>query len=301
MAPPHPAPVGIILPDPYGLSDQELEVRVRALLRLARASHVSLIHTGDGPAAARTERAIGPLLEPPGPWALIVGRPLGGAPAQVPTLPGGAREWLRISVELVPSASADGRIPLPPPRPIDLVAPGEGAPWGVAARSAAELLPLRDRMVAEGAAWARFPFHLLNAPELSATVDAWSARGIGVVADDPFAGGLLDGQWLSGSPLDSPGVPRGLDWEATRRRLAPVTGLGYLTGPRRTLPQAALDYLRGRAGVSAVLVRVASAADFEKLAPPKEPLDEAERRRVEAGAPAPPDPAPRTPSNTPGR
>ncbi len=158
---------------------------------------------------------------------------------------------------------------------------------------------MREQLVSLGAGWVRFPFHLLNAPRVAAAVDEWAASGVPVVADDPFAGGLLDGQWLSGSPLESPAVPRGLEWETTRRRLAPVAGLGYLTvGAGRTLPQAALSYLREREGVSGVLVRVASAQDFAKLAPGGRPLGATDRQRIEGRSLPEPTAAPGVPSNT---
>jgi Aldo/keto reductase family len=282
VADPPRATVGILLPDPFGVSDTELARRLGALLGHARRSGVSLVHVGDGPGAARTERALLGLLPPPGPWALIVARTMPGAPAAPPQIEGATERWLRTSVELVPSPSPDGRLPPVPLRPADLVAPTGSAPWGVAVPGPGSLEPIRDRLRQLRPSWVRIPFHLLNAPQIAPLVDSLANDGIGVVADDPFAGGLLDGGWLSGSPLEAPGPPRDLDWETTRARLAPVAALGYLTeGRRRTLPDAALSYVRDRPGIAGVLVRVRTADDFAKLAPKGPALDDSERQRIE--------------------
>jgi hypothetical protein len=297
-----PARLGIVLPDPLGITEAALPGRLEALLEHARFAGISLIHVGDGPGAARTERALLKLLEPPGPWAIIVRREITGTPSEPPTVDGASERWLRISVELAPPASPDARLPPPLWRPNEVVPPVGRAPWGFAGRSAEGIEPLRERLRQLHPSWVRFPLHLLNAATVAPLVDRWSSDGVGVVVDDPFAGGLLDGGWLSGSPLEAAGPPRDLDWEATRQRLAPVAQLGYLTqGRGRTLWQAALSYARGRPGVAGVLARVRSAQDFQKLAPADRPVDAEDRDRVE-GRPIPPSTRDVTPvSNTSGR
>jgi hypothetical protein len=289
MAGQPPARLGVLLPDPAGVPDAELPPRLRALLRLARSQEIFLIHTGDGPGAPRTERALWPLLEPPGPWAVVVARPMGAGTPAAPRPEGADERWLRVSVELTPPTSPDARLPAPAVASGDLSAPSGNAPWGVAATRPEDLTRIRRQLRDLRPAWVRMPFHLLNAPLVGPLVDGLRSDGIRLVADDPFAGGLLDGGWLSGSPLEAPGPPRDLDWAATRQRLAPVAALGYLTeGRGRTLPAVALSYLRGRPGVEAVLLRVRSARDFQVLAAPALVLDATDRRRIEGQTSAAP-------------
>jgi aryl-alcohol dehydrogenase-like predicted oxidoreductase len=116
------------------------------------------------------------------------------------------------------------------------------------------------------------------------------------VARDPFAGGRLDGSRLH------PGLgERGPGTGPTRLRdleeeLAPVLRLGFLTaGGRRTLPQAALQYLFHWPWVQTVVLpwRYADRVDALQALARIPPLDDEELRRVRA-LPSPPPASPRT-------
>ena len=161
--------------------------------------------------------------------------------------------------------------------------------WGFAFEGMPSLETL-GRALERRPGWIRFPVHLLSPTEAEAAIALPRTSGVPIVASDPFAGGLLDGSRLRGSPLETSGRPAPSDWAAVRRAWAPVLALGFLTeGHQRSLSQAALQYVLGTPGVAAVLVPAADPSELMEAAvslqrPDLSAADRARVRRQRAGA-----------------
>ncbi|MCI4336610.1 MAG: aldo/keto reductase [Thermoplasmata archaeon] len=122
-----------------------------------------------------------------------------------------------------------------------------------------------DTAIAAGPQAVALPLHLLNAGQGLELVDQVRRAGAGVVSTDPYAAGLLDGSRLR---LNEGAVPGQPPLPTTLGRLnaefKPVTQLAHLTrGHRRTLPQAALQFLWGTPGVDCAIVPLRDPNDLE--------------------------------------
>jgi hypothetical protein len=145
--------------------------------------------------------------------------------------------------------------------------------------------PAFEADLARRPGWVRFPFHLLSAPAIDEALATAQSASVPVLSSDPFADGRLDGSRLRGSPLDDPGRPAPADWAAVRRTWSPVLALGFLTEARqRTLPQAALQYVLGTAGVTGALVPASDSAAISEVALVRRlpGLTQGERERIAA-------------------
>ncbi|HTT45597.1 MAG TPA: aldo/keto reductase [Thermoplasmata archaeon] len=115
------------------------------------------------------------------------------------------------------------------------------------------------------------------------------ARGapIGLLARDPFAGGRLDGSRFAQSGLELGPSMSPPSLRALEREFEPVLQLGFLTAEhKRTLAQAAVQYVAGHPWVVSVLVPLPPADRLEELleAFTRPPLTAEEVSRVEAEA-----------------
>ena len=169
--------------------------------------------------------------------------------------------------------------------------------WGMRFVGGVPDLPTVRQAVASGARVFALEFHLLNAREAAPVARAIAGAGGSIVVLDPHADGRLNGERLE-TPLAFAGAPPGrpADWPSVLEELAPVTRLGFLTaGRRRTLAQAAIQYVLEEPGVASALVRPFDAPRLREWreAGHRPPLTAAERDRVERPGP---DPVP-----TPGR
>ena len=130
-------------------------------------------------------------------------------------------------------------------------------------------------------------------PSFASFLDAEApAAGFGVFVRNPFAGGLLDGTRFSSTLADRPPRSGPIDVRALRAEFDPVLRLGFLSGKhRRTLAQAALQYLLPRTWVTSVLLPLPRPERWEELfgAAATPPLSAEEFARVEAGGEAPED------------
>jgi aryl-alcohol dehydrogenase-like predicted oxidoreductase len=121
-------------------------------------------------------------------------------------------------------------------------------------------------------------------PSLATSVDElFEAREFGVFARDPFAGGRLDGTRFAASVVDRALPGRPLDLRALRAEFDPVLRLGFLSLPhRRTLAQAALQFLLSRAWVTSILLPIPRPERWEEIfgAEEVEPLTGEELRRL---------------------
>lgn len=157
--------------------------------------------------------------------------------------------------------------------------------WGIRSVDSTPESSLVATAVTAGVDALAMPLHLLNAPEVAGLAAAVHLAGASVIGVDPHATGRLDGQLLrDGALLARPGPPRPVIWSELRRELEPVARLGLLTsGRRRTLGQAALQYVLGTPGVASVLPDWRDPARFAEWleAMTREPLTDIERRAVE--------------------
>ncbi len=124
------------------------------------------------------------------------------------------------------------------------------------------------------------PFSLLDRGVLDAMPGAWAETGR-LVAQDPFAAGRLDGRRLESALGGAPTGPTAL--RSLEAAFAPVLALSYLTaGRRRSLPEAALQFLLAFPWVATVRVPAATAVPlaerFAGSGPP--PLAAPERARL---------------------
>lgn len=171
---------------------------------------------------------------------------------------GGAGRWV---VDWSPSARDPS--PVPPP----LSALGRLRSEGVIADFAVPIPSgYEPETLAHGArpSLVSGPLSLLEV----ATVDA--VRGMSptdrfaLIARDVFAGGALDGRWLSRSPLERGPARHPETVAELHARLDPVLRLGFLTaGHRRTLPQAALAFALQWPWVLTAVVPLSTTEEWE--------------------------------------
>lgn len=147
----------------------------------------------------------------------------------------------------------------------DLVARGQIAAWGVVPGPGIPSLDALAPPLERGASWVRVPCHLLDSTALERVLPLARRTGTAILAVDPFASGRLDGSFLSRHLLEA-GPPRPAAIADLRRELGPVTRLGPLTtGRRRTLVQAAVQYVLGWPEVVSVLVETRSGERIDEL------------------------------------
>ncbi|HUI38015.1 MAG TPA: hypothetical protein VLY85_00120, partial [Thermoplasmata archaeon] len=162
---------------------------------------------------------------------------------------------------------------------------GELASWGAAYTSIDGALAGLADALASGSRLVAAPANLLVARSTRRLGAQLTRGGAGLVAQDPFSSGRLDGRlfeetrWAIG-PSE---LPRNLT--SLQESLGPVTRLGFLSeGRRRTLPQAALRFLLDLPAVVTIawdFLTPRILADSEALdAVPS--LSEAEIARVDA-------------------
>jgi aryl-alcohol dehydrogenase-like predicted oxidoreductase len=161
---------------------------------------------------------------------------------------------------------------------------GRISSWGVGLARLTTASSRKIRADAATADWVRAPYHLLSSREVAEALDGLTHDGVEVLGSDPYAAGRLDGRFLAESYLDgSPRAPAP-ELERLKREWAPVLQLGFLTGPHRTLPGAALAYLREHPGLRAVLVDARDSGELERAVHQwrTASLSAEERRRVDA-------------------
>ncbi len=150
---------------------------------------------------------------------------------------------------------------------VRLAAEGSIAGWGVVPGPAADSLDALGPLLERGASWIRVPAHLLDPSPLERILPLARRTGSGLFVVDPFAGGRLDGSFLSSHILESTGATGPPVISDLRRSMGPVTRLGFLTaGRRRTLPQAAALYLLRYPEVVSVLIEARSVPRVDELA-----------------------------------
>ena len=145
--------------------------------------------------------------------------------------------------------------------------------------------PIRpDALVEAGVRVFGVPFHLLNASDLAPWVDHVVRLGARVVSLDPHADGLLNGGRLAApGGLTRTAPSAALDWKALRASWEAISRLAFLTrGKRRTLGQAALQFVLDVPGVISALVPIRDPTRLAewRAALDRPPLTEAERNEV---------------------
>jgi aryl-alcohol dehydrogenase-like predicted oxidoreductase len=120
-------------------------------------------------------------------------------------------------------------------------------------------------------------------PELDARALRSPTR---VLVRDPLGSGRLDGSRFSAQLTDRRPGAAPYDVSVLQKEYAPVLRLGFLTaGKRRTLAQAALQYLLHRPWLACVLVPLPAPERWNEILSSVEapPLSEEEVQRVESG------------------
>jgi aryl-alcohol dehydrogenase-like predicted oxidoreductase len=124
---------------------------------------------------------------------------------------------------------------------------------------------------------------LLHRSALSRLAERASRGTLGALVRNPFAEGRLDGTRFAAT-LTERGPPSApLDVRSLHAEFDPILGLGFLTeGRRRTLAQAAVQFLTLRPWVSTVLVPLPRPERWEEIlgAASAPPLDPAEMARL---------------------
>jgi hypothetical protein len=266
------------------------------MVRGCLTAGVASFHAGSGPAALVRARSIAAKLRTlPGARAsVIVGLPqdvAGTAPGDdllrvLPTAPEpkGSADPIAWNVELAADLLAG---PDPPTilRSVRArVESGSLRSWGIGHDDRIPSPELLRHEASLEPHWVRLPLHPLAFPPARSAVAEARRLGLPVLADDPFARGSLNGRMLREGRYARAGASRPLDIAAVRSEWGPVISLGFLTeGGRRTLGQAALQFVLGTPGVVGVLTDAPDAAELSEIGRLRDlpPLGEEARRRVE--------------------
>ncbi len=298
--------LGLYLGGPLGPGPSGLDQMV-GLLRAARRRGISSFDLGSGPAAAAAERAISRAFPESDREILVLGRrSLHSLSGESRSGPGGSnpRELAGRLRDSILESSTRLR-----PHRVDLVRWSDaGAPRETSELARSALRELAADRVISG--WVE---ELDGATRSSGSIDGEAATTplvagrlslletrlvplmeershrapVGFFADDPLAGGRLDGSRFRPDPLGAgPGVAP-VRLSELEREARPVLSLAFLTtGTDRTLAQAAVQFATRWPWVAAVLLPLPSPERLAELvgSGSVSPLDDAEVERIVGAA-----------------
>jgi aryl-alcohol dehydrogenase-like predicted oxidoreductase len=224
------------------------------LLRRARALGITVFDAGTGSAAPVAERWIGRAVRPDDRDALVI-TSLSSGPPEDP------QEGCRASaarlggrpIDLLMVPAREALDPRGLQRLTRLVEGGSVRSWGVALGPQPSGLEELRSLLESGVRTLKLPYSLLQREPAETILQLAERHEVQCIVTDPFARGRLDGGSLRGGPLDPSHPPERM--EQLLREYAPVLALAPLTvRHRRTLPQAALQFVLRSPSVAAVLV-----------------------------------------------